>query len=68
MGLQLSTIDAAQRLVQVDPPLVDEVHRDAEGGRGLRLPTRTCSNHRRPSSTVNSMSHMSRNRCSKVSA
>jgi hypothetical protein len=35
---------------------------------GLRLPTRTCNTHRRPSSTVNSMSHMSRNRRSKVSA
>jgi hypothetical protein len=36
-GLKLGTVHATQRLVEVDAALVDEVHRDAEGGGGAAL-------------------------------
>ena len=61
-GLKLGTVNATQRLVEVDAALVDEVTAMRKAAAGLRLPTRTWSTHRRPSSTVNSMSHMSRKR------
>ena len=54
-------VDAADRLVLRDQPLVGKVDGDAERSAcAVRLPLRVCSIHSLPASTVNSMSCMSR--------
>ena len=58
--VELRRIDARNRLVARDQLLVHHLDRDPSAAAAVRFPVRVCRMKRRPSSTVNSMSCMSR--------